>query len=206
VSERAGSPVTNRIDLPKPKLAHPAVVAFAVLTPVVIIAVLTVQYREETAGILAAWGILIVLYTGVGTSRARLRFWLEGTSLGVWGWRSRQVDLAAARSLTLRPDGFGGAVLRASGDGGRVYVTLLVLDDTRTCAQPAWACRAIADAVALNPLPVASPIAALLRAQADHLDAGGAEKGSPLTPLTSQALMKAAGTVGAIGAITALLS
>lgn len=197
--------------LPRPRRAHPAVIAaFAALLPVTLLVTMVVS-PQPAAATLAAWGVVLITYLGIAGLAVRQRTWIDGTVLAVRSLRTRTVDLSRAEKLALRPDHTGNAVLTASGGAasgstGSVYLHLLTLNGIRTSAQPAWVCRALVDALRDNPLPIATPIAQLLRAQADHLDAGGAPEDSPLRPLTSPALLAAAGTTAAVAAITSLLS
>jgi hypothetical protein len=116
-------------------------------------------------------------------------------------WR-REVRLASGTTVSLVPNGGGTLLLRAAPAQGRgVDVQLVARTDYLDASQPPALLRRIADAVEAHRAGGAGPVAAALRSQADHLDAGGTVAGSPLAGLITTGVLGAAkaGGAGAVG-------
>lgn len=121
----------------------------------------------------------------------RRRDSIDGTVLrsrGVLG--PRQVDLARTRwvRLTTNVDDVldTGAMLRVKGDGREVRVVIFADAMLRRTCLPPWALRAIADGLESNPGLPSGDLVALLRSQAEHLDAGRPHRDSPLRGFARQ--------------------
>lgn len=196
--------MTETVLIPKPRRNPLWFVGLYLLAPIGIAIGIAQQPGTSYAlagAVLAGW---TVFFAGLVWYGRRQSSRLEGSTLVVRGVRTRSVDLATTRRLRLAPDSTGNAVLTAKADGESAFLRILTVNPHLTYAQSPQVCQALADALRPNPLPEADRIAALLAAQADYLRQGGVPTDSPLMPFTSDALLRAAGIAGVIGALGAL--
>jgi hypothetical protein len=117
-------------------------------------------------------------------------------------WR-RTVQLEPATSAALVPSGGGTLLLalRPRGARRRVFILVLALTDYVEKSQSPALLRSLADSLEQHRAGGAADVVVALRAQAEHLEAGGEARTSPLAPLVTHGAMTAAkaGGAGAIG-------
>jgi hypothetical protein len=141
------------------------------------------------SSLLIGWLIVFML---------RASSWLEGTVLVQRSlFRTRRADLASATKVRLRPNGGGSAQLAVTDAHGRsAFASLLTIDSYVTSAQPPELLERLCEALATASDPDAPAVRKVLAMQAQHLRGGGAPADSPLRPLTSTALLRAAQGAG----------
>lgn len=117
-------------------------------------------------------------------------------------WR-RTVQLEPATSVALVPSGGGTLLLalRPRGARRRVFILVLALTDYVEKSQAPGLLRSLADGLEQHRAGGAGGVVVALRAQAEHLEAGGDARTSPLAPLLTHGAMNAAkaGGAGAVG-------
>jgi hypothetical protein len=117
-------------------------------------------------------------------------------------WR-RTVQLEPATSVALVPTAGGTLLLalRPRGARRRVFILVLALTDYVEKSQSPALLRLLADSLEQHRAGGAADVVVALRAQAEHLEAGGKARTSPLAPLVTHGAMTAAkaGGAGAIG-------
>lgn len=173
--------------------------AVAALAVVVVLAVTQPENRVYAVTAVSALALFFVVLLWQST-------WLDpdaGTLLRVRCrvWR-REVGLEPGTSVALLPNGGGTLLLRAKPARGRALLLPLVArTDHVEQSQPPSLLRALADTVVAHRAGGARPVAQALRAQADHLDAGGTVAASPLAALITSGVVTAAkaGGAGAVG-------
>lgn len=116
-------------------------------------------------------------------------------------WR-REVRLGPGTAVSLVPNGGGALLLKAkAARGPALYASVVARTDYVEKSQPPALLRLLADTVEQHRAGGARPVAAALRKQADHLEAGGTVATSPLAGLITTGVLTAAkaGGAGAIG-------
>ncbi|NHT18490.1 hypothetical protein [Cellulomonas sp. IC4_254] len=116
-------------------------------------------------------------------------------------WRTT-VRLEPGTSVALVSNRGGTLLLRARPARGRgLHVPVVARTDYVERSQPPALLRQLADAVEQHHAGGARPVAAALRKQAEHLEAGGTVATSPLAGLITSGMLTAAkaGGAGAIG-------
>lgn len=116
-------------------------------------------------------------------------------------WR-REVRIEPGTTVSLVPNGGGSLLLKAKAVRGRaLYVPVVARTDYVEKSQTPALLRQLADAVEQHRAGGARPVAAALRTQADHLEAGGTVATSPLAGLITTGMLTSskAGGAGAIG-------
>lgn len=151
-------------------VAVPAVVGWAMLT--------------QPAGNQVVAGLIAVAFLGFVVFVVTRRTWLEPDrgllvreSAGVW---RRSAALADAPELRIRTSG-GQALLQVRGQGRRTssYAALVAVDMGGDRSQPPEVLRTLADQIE-RWAPHRGTVVTLLRAQADHVAAGGSVRESPI--------------------------
>lgn len=153
-------------------------------------------YPTTTAYICGALLVLVAayLFALVRVPSAQL----DGTTLhyrGIFG--RKQVDLRTASRVALVSSGTGVAVLQAKDSRGAHGHGVLALTEYMKQATPPHELRALAEA--LGDRPETASVLPVLRAQADHLESGGALEGSPLATYAGRGASRT-GQAGAAGA------
>ncbi|MGI8695534.1 MAG: hypothetical protein ACR2JQ_02610 [Mycobacteriales bacterium] len=115
--------------------------------------------------------------------------------------RTRRIDIAGARSVALRANHAGMALLAVQGaaGGARAYLPLMVRSTYVKRAVPPDELAVILAALPAARDPRARGVAELLTAQAEHLARGGTPDTSPLAPLTNAARLRTAQGTGLLG-------
>ena len=181
--------------VPLPRLTSRSAVGWAVGTLVVLVVSLAVLAAVQPSyGVPAAVVAVLAVLAAVVVSTRRL--WLEPAEgrlvvqrLGVL---RRSAGLGDARSVALVDNRGGGLNLTVVPASGRaVVVPVLLLSDYVQASQPPGLLRLLADQVETHADRSAVP--AVLRAQADHLGAGGTAADSPFAGLVSRGVLRAVG-------------
>jgi hypothetical protein len=118
-------------------------------------------------------------------------------------WWRRTVQLDPTTGVALVPNGGGSLLLalRPQGARPRLFVPVLALTDYVEKSQSPVLLGALADALEQHRAGGAGGVVVALRAQAEHLEAGGDARTSPLAPLVTRGTVNAAkaGGAGAVG-------
>lgn len=145
-----------------------------------------VLVREDLVIALVAWplcalGAVVALWFATWIDPA------EGVLVRVrCGWYRRRVPLGPDTRVDLVPNTVNGTVLlgvRPPGARRRLYFALLAIDDSVARSLDPGVLRILADAFERHHVTVSPRLGRLLRAQADHSDAGGSPRTSPLATL-----------------------
>jgi hypothetical protein len=199
--------------VPIPRLTSRSALAWAVGTLVVLVVVMAVLALVQPSYAVPAV-VVAVLAVLVAVAVGTRRLWLEPVSgrfvvqrLGVL---RRAAELRDARSVALVDNRAGGLNLTVTPASGRaVLVPVLLLSDQVQASQPAPLLRLLADQVETHgrsvPGGARADVPAVLRAQAEHLEAGGGAAESPCAALVSLGVLRAAQGGAAAGGGSSLL-
>lgn len=115
--------------------------------------------------------------------------------------RTRRISLAPSTSAGLVANGGGGLLLglRPAGSRRRSFVPVLAVTDHLEASQNAPVLRALADALERHGTGGSREAVLALRAQADHVAAGGSARTSPLAARLTYGALNAAKLGGAGG-------
>ncbi|VTR77564.1 hypothetical protein [Cellulomonas hominis] len=196
------APDAVRLPVPTSRSGRRWLVATAVAV-LVVMAVIAVTQPENRPAVLVTVPVLALLTAGLLWRST----WLEpaGGALVVLrlGRFRRRVPLGPTTSVALVPNGAGGLLLgaRPQGSRRRLFVSVLSLTDYVEASLPPELLRSLADTLERHRAGGAPAVARALRAQAEHLEAGGDLRGSPLAPLLTYGAVNAAkaGGAGAVG-------
>jgi len=152
----------------------------------------------------AAAVVLVLLALGVAFGLSDTRTVdVEGGAIEssrLWFLR-RRVALGPTTNVRLVTNRAGGLLLAAQPQGGRaVLVPVLLLSDYVERSLPADLLRTLADVVVAHEAAGGARVAADLRAQADHVAAGGSARTSPLAARVTRGALNAGKIGGAGGA------
>ena len=155
-------------------------VAAAGLVGVVVWALLTQPLVNQVCAVVLAVGLVLVLGFLIGR-----RTWID-TEVGVvgrdvWGLFPRTAAWAGADRVRVISTRGGQALLEVRGSGGRtsLHLPLVAVDLGGDRSQDPALLRVLADQVETW-APERRAVVDRLRAQADHLESGGAVRASPL--------------------------
>jgi hypothetical protein len=156
-------------------------IAAAVAIPAVVVwALITQPMTNQVAGLvgvavlLVFFGLLVFRSTSLDTERGLV----VRTICGVW---DRPVAWAGASRVRIRNNNAGQALLEVRGEARRTstYLPLVAVDLGGDRSQPPEVLRMLADQIE-RWAPERGAVVKLLRAQADHMTAGGAVRESPV--------------------------
>jgi hypothetical protein len=156
-------------------------IAGAVAIPAVVVwALITQPVTNQVAGIVGSavlvvfLGLLIFRNTSLDTERGLV----VRTICGVW---DRPVAWASASRVRIRNNNAGQALLEVRGEGRRTstYLPLVAVDLGGDRSQPPEFLRTLADQIE-RWAPERAAVVKQLRAQADHVAAGGTVRESPV--------------------------
>ena len=157
-----------------------AIVAAVSIPALVVWALLTQPVTNQIAGVvgstvlLVVFALLIFRNTSVDTERGLV----VRTICGVW---DRPVAWAGAARVRIRNNNAGQALLEVRGEGRRTstYLPLVAVDLGGDRSQPPEVLRMLADQIE-RWAPERGAVVKQLRAQADHVAAGGTVRESPV--------------------------
>jgi hypothetical protein len=203
---------SERVPVPRLTSRGALVWALATLVALVVVMVVLAVVQPSYAVPAVVVAVLAVLVAVVVATR---RLWVEpGAGRFVvqrLGVLRRSADLAGARSVALVDNRAGGLNLTVTPRSGRaVLVPVLLLSDQVQASQPAPLLRLLADQVETHGTGGAgrtgdADVPAALRAQAAHLEAGGAAVDSPLAARVTRGVLRAAQGGAAAGGGSSLL-
>jgi hypothetical protein len=179
---------------------------FGTLVAVVAMAVWVFVTDEQNRWytLLLAPALLFALYVSLRHGQ-----WIEVSDDGAAtmvqrrAFTTERVGLRRAQSVGLAPNGGGQAQFLASGRDGHALTNILSLTLYVERSQPPEVLDALADALRSSKAKGAAEAIAELRAQADHLRAGGSPQTSPLASMCVD-VMGGTRAVGAAGSIARL--
>jgi hypothetical protein len=157
-----------------------AAVAVVGVIAVVAWALATQSTANRVAAVVVA--VILVLFLVFLAGRRTSLDTARGTVVrDVWGLPSRAEAWAGAQVVRVRSNNAGQAQLEVRGAGHRtsVYLGLVAVDLGGDRSQPPEFLRTLADQIE-QWTPERAAVARSLRAQADHLEGGGAVRDSPL--------------------------
>lgn len=187
-----------------PRLTSRSALVWLGSTVVVTLAVVAYLAVTQPQNRWAAAVVLVLLALGVAfaVSDTRSLDVTEGAveSSRLWLLR-RRVALGPTTNVRLVTNRAGGLLLAVQPRGGRAtFVQVLLLSDYVERSLPADLLRLLADAVVSHEAAGGTRVAADLRAQADHVAAGGSARTSPLAARVTRGALNAGKIGGAGGA------
>lgn len=173
-----------------------------VVAGLAVVGYLGITQPENRVFAVTALPVLAVFFAALGWQST----WLDpsaGTLLRVRCrvWR-RVVLLEPGTAVSLVSNGGGSLLLELKPQRGRaLYAPVVARTDYLDRSQPPSLLRQMAEAVEQHRASGARSVAAALRKQADHLEAGGTVASSPLAGLLKYGMLNAAkaGGAGAVG-------
>ncbi|WP_040164380.1 hypothetical protein [Microbacterium gorillae] len=183
-----------RLRLPQTRTS--TLIGAAIFGVVIVVGVIiAVTQPANRAWALIGTPVLCLIFAGMLATRTVLDADHGSiTTTRVWVFR-RRVDLASATRIAIGPNNNNRAVFGVRGSGGTVFVDLVHCSTGVNVALEPPALTALADAVErfVPPaVPRRTEVVAQLRAQAAFLAGGGRPQDSPLAPMATASLVKAA--------------
>lgn len=160
------------------------------------------RFPEYRVGVV----VLLVVIVLIALALSRTALWIDpetGTLTRTrHGRATRRVQIQPSASTTLVPNGGGGLLLaiRPAGGRRRFFVPVLALTEHVERSQSPQVLRLLADTLERHRGGGSRVVVLALRGQAEHVEAGGSARTSPLAAQVTYGAA-AAGRAGAAGAV-----